>query len=256
MIEMKLVLNNKNRIVNILFYFQILKIVKWINNEYSNTLIFFKKNMKQLLLLIISPLYLISCQSTLEKKYNEESVFEDAKDIIESEKLKENELKLLGSYIVEAKLRGINLINLSYSQIQKKSKDNFISHNEPSIEQIKKREQLDNFLKDLSDNLVYYKSKDNKYIIIELLFVNKTSKKIISETGSLGVPDLLINDVNGINALFKNGINSGIKKKATIKILCNPFDMALVSMKNERLEESKFRWFPEKIIFEDGTKIE
>jgi hypothetical protein len=80
------------------------------------------------LLLIISPLYLISCQNTLEKKYNEESVYEDVKDIIKSGKLKQNELKLLGSYIVEAKLREINLTNLTYSQIQKKSMENFIRY--------------------------------------------------------------------------------------------------------------------------------
>lgn len=212
--------------------------------------------MKQLLLLIISPLYLISCQNPLEKKYNEESLFEDAIDIIESGKLKQNELTLLGSYIVEAKLRGINLINFTYSQIQKKSMENLLTHNEPSVNQFEKREELDNFLKDETDNLVYSKSKDNKFIIIELFFENKTDKIIISEIGSLGVPDLSLNDVKGLSALFNNGIKSGVKKKATIKILCNPFDMALVSMKKERIKEIKFRWLPEKIIFEDGTKIE
>ena len=66
---------------------------------------------------------LSSCNNPLNKQYNEKTLEEDAKAIRESKKLTDDEMELLGAYIIREKLGNVKLDGLTYLEMLKKAKD-------------------------------------------------------------------------------------------------------------------------------------
>jgi hypothetical protein len=188
------------------------------------------------------------------KKYLDSTLFEDAKLLKQEKIYTDSELNIMGNYIVISKINDSDLTGLTYEQIKYKSM-NFMNncYKEPSKNELVKRDSLEKILNDKTSYLGYKKLINSNYLEIDLLFKNNSTKKIKSEIGTLGAPDLIMCDVGGLEAIFENGIMPGEEKMAKFKILCNPFNFYLRELNEERKEEVKFRWFPQKIIFDDGT---
>lgn len=60
---------------------------------------------------------LASCSSPLDKKYSSATFETDAKELVESKKLGEEDLKLLAAYMVFSKMRGVELEGKTYAEI-------------------------------------------------------------------------------------------------------------------------------------------
>lgn len=73
--------------------------------------------MKKLLLTLSLIGFLTSCSDSLDKKYSEETFVEDAKEIKESGDLTDEEVQIMASWIVRAKLKAEKLEGKTYGEI-------------------------------------------------------------------------------------------------------------------------------------------
>ncbi|MCK0132603.1 hypothetical protein MWU59_13930 [Flavobacteriaceae bacterium F08102] len=74
-------------------------------------------------LLILSLIgFLTACSDPLDKKYNEETLVEDAKEIKEMCDLSEEEVQLMAGWIVRARMKDLKLEGKTYGEILEEAK--------------------------------------------------------------------------------------------------------------------------------------
>ena len=179
----------------------------------------------------------------MKKKFNYDTLNNDAKEIINSKQLDVIQLNKIGHYIVYADANRINLTNLTYYQILQKAERYF----EESYETEKKNVDINNLLEEKTNVLKLTKSSDGKCWKINLIFFNHTNKIITSQKGNIEIPHFFPYRINGLIAKFENGINPGELKKASVLILCNPFSSSQGHYQNKEIV--KFAWLPKKNFY-------
>lgn len=73
---------------------------------------------------LLLALFITSCDSNpLDRKYSDNKFVTDVKDIRESNKLSEEEMKMLAGYVINAKFTGEKIESMTYGEMVKKAKE-------------------------------------------------------------------------------------------------------------------------------------
>jgi len=216
--------------------------------------------MKKITLISVVYLLLLSCSSPLNKKYNEETLSEDAKEIKEKGKLSEEDAQIMAGWIVRAKLSGDKLENKTYGEILTEAKDynkeQELLAEKVRIEEEEKKNRLGTALTVAMYDKGYTKYDYQDYLTYSLAFENKSQKNIRAFKGSLIINDLFDSEIKSINLTIDDPIASGETFKGTYTSDYNQFKDEDSRLKNKNIGDLKIVWIPEKIIFEDGTILE
>lgn len=216
--------------------------------------------MKKILLLLSITGLCISCSGPLDKKYNEETLADDAKEINESGDLSDEDTKIMAGWIVRAKLTDEKLEGKSYSEILEEAKD-YKKEQEKLAEKVKeeekeKRQRLGSALTVALYDKGYKKYDYEDYLTYSLAFENKTNKNIRAFKGSISITDLFDTEIKTISLTIDDPIEAHQIFKSTYTSDYNKFRDEDKRLKGKNMSDLKVVWTPEKIIFSDGTTLE
>lgn len=216
--------------------------------------------MKKTLLFLSLIGILISCSGPLDKKYNEETLADDAKKIKEKGNLSDNDIQIMAGWILKAKMTDEKLEGKSYGEILEEAKD-YKKEQEKLAEKAKKeeeekRQRLGSALTVALYDKGYKKQDYEDYLTYSLAFENKTDKDIRAFKGSISINDLFDTEIKSINLTIDDIIKSNQTFKATYTTDYNQFRDEDKRLKSKNLTDLKVVWTPEKIIFTDGTILE
>lgn len=216
--------------------------------------------MKKINLLLVVASIILSCSSPLDKKYNESSLEQDAKEIKESGKLSDEDAELLIGWILKSKLNGEKIDGKSYSEIIKEAKDYKKEQKElaekSKKEEEEKRQRLGTALTVALYEKGYQEYDYQEYITYSIAFENKTDKEIRALKGTLTINDLFDTKIKSITLTIDERIPAKETHKGVYTTDYNQFMDEDVRLKNKSLDDLKVVWTPEKIIFSDGTTLE
>jgi len=208
-----------------------------------------------ILLILVS-----GCSNPLNKKYNDKTLEEDAKAIKESKQLADSDVQLLAAYIVNSKLSGDNINNMTYNEILTKAKAMQAEQKElaekATKEEEEKRQRLGTAINVALFDIGYYKEDYEDYIYYKMAFENKSGKDIKAVKGTLQITDLFGTEIKTLNIVFDDGVKANEINKTTYTTDYNQFMDDDKSLRSKTINEIKTIWTPEKIIFADGTTLE
>ncbi|WP_111682823.1 hypothetical protein [Winogradskyella tangerina] len=216
--------------------------------------------MKKLFYGITIFFFIFSCSSPLDRKYNEETFENDAKEIKESGNLSEQDALIMAGWIMKSKLNGGNLEGMTYGEILKEAKD-YKKEQEVLAEKVKleeedKRHRLGQALIVAMYDKGYEEYNYQDYLTYSLAFENKTEKDIRAFKGSISIQDLFDSEIKSINLTIDDPIKAGSTFKGTYTTDYNQFRDEDVRLKNKDIADLKVVWIPQKIIFSDGSTLE
>ena len=201
----------------------------------------------------------MSCNNPLNKKYNDATFLEDAKEIGESKKLNEQDAKMLVGYIMFAKLGGKEIEGKTYAEILQTAKD-YKSEQEQLAAKAKKEEEekraaMSAVLTVAMYDKGYVKEGFEDYLQYAIAFENKTDKDIRAIKGTLIITDLFDTEIKTIEIIMDDGLPA----KQTVKMVYttdfNQFMEEDKNLANKDMKDIKTIWTSEKIIFADGTAL-
>lgn len=215
--------------------------------------------MKNLILISVLAL-LTACSGPLDKKYSEETFKEDANEIRESGKLKEDDAGIMAAWILRSKLRDENLEDKTYKEILAEAKD-YKKEQETLAQRAKeeeeeKRQKLGAALTVAMYDKGYQEQDYQKFLTYSLAFENKSNKEIRAFKGSISIQDLFDSEIKSISVTIDDQIPAGEIFKGTYTTEYNQFRDEDTRLKNKDLDNLKVVWTPEKIIFTDGSTLE
>ena len=212
-------------------------------------------------------LAITSCNNPLNKKYNEDNLEKDAKEIFESKKVDNTDMEYMGMYIMRAKMLGEKLDGKTYNDILKNAKElgkkaeKEDAEAKALAEKVAKEEEEKRqlFAKVLTVALYdkgYYKENWEDYLTYKIAYENKSDKDIRAVKGSLLITDLFDTEIKEITLVEDKGIPAG---KIVIKIYTTEYNQFMDDdkrLKSKSIDDIKVVWKPEKIIFRDGSTLE
>ncbi|TYB72605.1 hypothetical protein ES676_10540 [Bizionia saleffrena] len=203
---------------------------------------------------------LISCSSPLDKKYNEDTLVEDTKDIKETSDISEEDTELMAGWIMRAKWIDATLDDKTYGEIIEEAK-NYKKEQKKRAEKKKlegehKRQKLDAALTVAMYDKGYEEYNYQKYLTYSFAFENKTDKTIRTFKGAVSIRDLFDTEIKSINLTIDDPITTGETFKGTYSTAYNQFRTEDSRLKGKDMEALKVVWIPEKIIFMDGSTLE
>lgn len=217
-------------------------------------------------LLAFLVLFTSSCDSALDRHYNESAMEEDLKAIVKEAELDTSEIFLLGMYISFGKLQGKELSNKTYSEILKEAK----TQEKEKRAQQEEKEKLANKIKEeekahhekLSKIIgvaIYDKGFQEvdwqDYNTFKFAFENKSDKGIRAFKGTVVFTDLFNEKIYSLNLTIDEPILSGQTLIWNGQADYNPYREQDVVLRNKELDDLKIIWKPEKIIFIDNTTL-
>jgi hypothetical protein len=215
--------------------------------------------MKNFILISILAL-LTACSGPLDKKYSEETLSDDAKDIKESGNLNDEDAGIMAAWIVRAKLSDENLEGKTYKEILAEAKD-YKKEQETlakraKVEEEAKRQKLGAALTVAMYDKGYEEYDYQEFLTYSLVFDNKSDKEIRAFKGSISIQDLFDSEIKSISLTIDEPIEAGKIFKGTYTTKYNQFRDEDTRFKNKDLDNLKVVWTPEKIIFTDGSTLE
>lgn len=202
----------------------------------------------------------ISCSTPLDKKFNEETLGDDAKEMRESGKLTEEDAQIMAAWIVRAKLKDENLEGKTYGEIIEEAKD-YQSEQEAlatkaKLEEDEKRQRLGAALTVAMYDKGFEKHSYQEYLTYSLAFENKTEKDIRAFKGTISIQDLFDTEIKSISLTIDDPVLAGETYKGTYTTDYNQFMDEDTRLKSKDMDDLKVIWTPEKIRFVDGTTLE
>lgn len=207
----------------------------------------------------------ISCSSPLNKKFNEDTSKEDLTAI--KSKIDSSQFFLLAGTMLRLKLQEKKLEDMTYKEILEQGKKWKIDEEEKQKEQKvlaeKARIEAEIKAKKLSESVIvscyekgFTKYNYEDYITYKFIIHNKPDKNIRAVKGSLTFYNLFDEKIKSLNLVYDQTIKT--KEKVTYNATTdyNQFKDSDKALKNKDLEDMKVKWFPEKVIFENGTTLE
>jgi len=219
------------------------------------------------LLIAALMLSVFSCNNPLNKKYSEQNLEQDMKEIVVSKNADSTDLKYIAMYLVRAKMLGEKLDGKTYSDIlvnakelrKEKEKEDAAAKilAEKTAKEEKEKREL--FAKVLTVAL-YDKGFDNsdwqKYLVYHIAFENKSNKDIRAIKGTIQINDLFDTEIKSIDLVEDSGIPSGKTVKKTYTTNYNQFEDSDKRLNSKNIKDLKTIWKPVKIIFSDGSTLE
>ena len=208
-----------------------------------------------LFLLIFS----VSCNNPLQKIYRPSTYEKDVQEIRRSNKIDDEDLKILVKYIVVARISKNDLSGQTYEDILNRIKT-FQQENEKMDvrEDMEKEARRNKLSSQLEASLLKkeYSNKEGKEIMIYTVTLkNISSQKIKTVTGNFLLNDLLEKPVKQLNIFVDEEINPG---QTFTKIITIPYHNADGTDQRVRVKDlidMRVVWNPEKIILEDGSLL-
>ena len=225
------------------------------------------KKITHTILLILAVTLLTSCSNPLNKKYNEDTLKVDLKEILDSKKADSTDVKYIALYLVRAKMLGESLESKTYKdilesavEIRKKSEKEE-SEAKALAEKVAKEENEKRamFAKILTVALYdkgYYKADYDDYLTYGIAFENKGTKDIRAIKGTLVIADLFDTPIKELSIVQDEGVMAGKTFKNSYTTDYNQFMEEDSRLRSKELKDVKVVWTPEKIIFSDGTTLE
>lgn len=210
-------------------------------------------------------LIVISCSSSLDKKFNEEGASEDIKAI--KSEIDSSELMLLMGSMLRLKFKEEKLENLTYREILTqgkgwKAEQEKLEQEQKSLAEKAKKEEEERTNR-LSESIIiscfskdFYKYNYEDYITYKFVIQNKSNKNIRAVKGSITFFNLFDEEVKSINLVYDKVINAGVTVNYNAQTNYNQFNDSDKVFKSKDLKDMKVLWKPEKLIFEDGTTLE
>ena len=220
--------------------------------------------MKKLFVIGIS-IFLFSCSSPMDKKFNEETVKEDIQAI--KTKIDSTELQLLAGTMMRLKFQDKNLENMTYAEILDNGKKWKIEQAKIEAEQKalaeKALKEEQERIKRLTESVLvscfskgYTKVDWEDYITYKFVIQNKSDKNIRAIKGSISFANLFDETIKSLNFVYDQPIEAGKEVTYNAQTDYNQFTDSDKALKNKDLKDLKVIWKPEKIIFEDGSTLE
>jgi len=219
---------------------------------------------KQLILIGIAALFM-SCNSPLDKKFNEETAKEDL-EAIES-KLDTAEFQLLAGSMLRLKLQEKELENMTYSEILedgkewKKEQEKIEAEQQALAEKAAKEEA--ERIKRLNQSVMvscyqkgFSEGDYEDYITYKFVIQNKSDKNVRAVKGDITFTNLFDDEIKSLSFVYDQPIPAGQEVNWNATTDYNRFMDEDQALKNKDLKDLKVIWKPEKIIFEDGTTLE
>jgi hypothetical protein len=216
--------------------------------------------MRKICLILLITSMLISCSGPLDKKYNEDTLAEDAKELKESGKLSDEDAAIMAGWIFRAKLKDESLEGITYGEILAKAKDykeeQAVLAENAKLEEEEKRQRLGAALTVALYDKGYVEYDYEDYLTYSFVFENKTDKDIRAFKGFISINDLFDSEIKSINLTIDDPIPAGEKFKGSYTTDYNQFMDEDKRLKAKDLSDLNVVWTPEKIIFMDGTTLE
>jgi len=218
--------------------------------------------MKKTVLLFTAITILFSCSSPLDRKYSEENLQKDAKEIKESGKLKSEDLELLAGWIMKSKFQGNDLSDKTYNEIIneaksfKKEQEELASKAKKEAE-IKKKRMQETMIISIFDK-GFTKSDWETYNSFSYVVKNKSNKDIKAFKFSFKIYDVLgdeIGDGYRVSSTDKI-IKANEESKKTIYYDFNQFMNKDIIIKNAKFKDLSFDIKVDKIVFTDNSVLE
>lgn len=218
--------------------------------------------MRKTILLLALLLVLVSCTSPLDKKYSNETLETDAKEIKESGDLEDDDAELLAGWIMKSKLQGKNLSDKTYREIIDEAKIFKTEQEELAAKAKKETEDKKNKMQEaivvsLFDK-GFAKADYQDYNSFSYILKNKSSKDIKAFKFSFNIYDALgdeLGDGYSISSTDKT-VPAGEEFKTTIYYNYNQFTNDDIKIKNAKFEDLTFDIQVQKIVYTDGTTLE
>jgi|GEM_PF-5905689 len=231
--------------------------------------------MKILYKSIVMSIVIFSCSNPDSKKfYKISSVEEDTKMLVESKIWSHEDAELVESWIFLLEGEGKSPSGKTYKQIlkdakefEKKEKERIETKNaKKKLEELKAKKEEQEKIKKFK-NAVFFSLSDKKiskinedYLgkdVIELIghVENKSDKDIRALKGILHIYDIFGEEINS----FELSVERTVKSKDTISVwyqIKRPYLQDWFNkLKEKKLEDLKYDFVPNKIIYTDGTEL-
>lgn len=219
------------------------------------------------LFILLACLTLFSCNSPLDKTYNEDTLETDLKEIVESKKVDTTDLNYIGMYIMRANMLGESLEGKTYNDILKNARElrkkaeadeaeEKALADKAAQEEKLKREVFSKTLTVALYDKGYFEGDYEEYLTYKVAYENKGTKDIRAIKGELLITDLFDTEIKRITMVEDNGLLAGQKMNKTYTTDYNQFMDEDTQLRSKDMEDIKVFWIPEKIIFNDGTTLE
>ena len=221
--------------------------------------------MKNLSLLLLLSVIIISCSSPLDKAYKQDTLEEDIVALKES--ISEGELTTLAGYIALKTFSGDDMLGKTYNDLlneaTKMQEDLKLQQEEEKKLAEKARIEEAEKIKRLGDALTvsffdkgFSEYNYQEYITYKFVFENKTEKTMKAFTGEIKITDLFDKEIKSFSLTYDDGVPPNSTKNWDAQTDFNQFIDEDVRLKNKDIEDLKIIWIPEKIIFSDNTTLE
>ncbi|TMM28666.1 hypothetical protein FDT66_13770 [Polaribacter aestuariivivens] len=220
--------------------------------------------MKKITFLIVL-IFIISCSSPLDKKFNENTSKEDLMKI--QSKIDSTQFYLLAGSMLRLKLQDNKIENMTYREILEQG-EKWKVEEEKRQEELKRlaekaRKEQDERTRLLSESIIvscfekgFTKYNYEDYITYKFVIKNKSVKNIRAVKGSITFMNLFDQEIKTLNLVYDESIKANSTVNYNAQTDYNQFKDSDKALKNKDLKDMKVKWNPEKIIFEDGTTLE
>lgn len=208
---------------------------------------------------------LLSCYSTLEKKYNAETVAKDIEAL--GSELDSSEFGILLGSVIRLEFEDKKLEEMTYAEIltngkKWKAEQERIEAEQKALaakaafEQSERIRRLNEAVMVTCFEKGFEEVQYRDYITFKFAIQNKSDKAIRAVKGIVTFTNLFDEKITSINFVYDQSVSAGrlVNWNATIEY--NQFLKKDQTLRNKDLKDLKVVWKPEKIIFEDGSTLE
>ena len=214
--------------------------------------------------IIIAAIVVLTACNPLNKKYSDKNFADDAKAIVDSKKLSEEDTKMLAGYIVFSKMGNINLEGKTYADIlsdaKKMKADQEAKEAKEKKEEMEKKAKLTAALTAALNVTLLDKGTHTKkytdYLDFKIAIENKSGKEIKSINGTLEITNLSGTSLKTIFVIKDYDIQAGETIKDAYSLDYEEFDAQAKEVKAADLKNLKAIWTAKGVVFSDGTKLE
>jgi len=216
-------------------------------------------------LIILSSILVVACSSPLDKKYSEDTIKEDAKEL--RSELDSSDVKLLMGSIFRLTMQQEDLTKLTYGEILEngkawKAEQDRIEAEQKALQEKAAREEAERMARLQNAVMVtcfkkgYTEVNYQDYITYGFAIQNKSEQDIRAVKGEIMFTDLFDDEIKTLSFTYDQPIRAGATANWNATTDYNQFMDDDVRLKNKELNDLKIVWKPIKVIFQDGSTLE
>jgi hypothetical protein len=214
-----------------------------------------------ILLLILT----FGCNSSLDQPYQEDTLENDLQTI--RQQVGDDEADLLAGYLTLQALGDTDFSGQTYREILSEA-ETWKQNLQTQLAEQEKQEEIARQQAQekrarlgaiLSVSLVdkgYTEYDYQEYLTYTFSFRNMTQKDIRAFTGKIVFQDLFEREISSISLTYDEVIPADSTIQWNAQTDFNPYIDKDVALRNKKLENIKTAWYPQQILFTDGSKLE